>query len=120
MIFVENNYDGDSDPPGSPPRRWEDASLEEQKDGGKGCRGEDGWWLTISEVGDGDDGDDDGSDDVDDDGSEVDDDDGSLIQARVLDAARMRAWRSRMTEEKAAQVRIVIIDDYWWWLVMIE
>ena len=27
-----------------------------------------------------------------------------VIQARVLDAERMRAWRSRMTDEKAAQV----------------
>ena len=46
MIFVENNYDGDSDPPGSPPRRWEDASLEEQDDWWKGCGGEDDGWLS--------------------------------------------------------------------------
>ena len=30
-----------------------------------------------------------------------------MIQARVLGAERMRAWRSRMTDEKAAQVRMI-------------
>ena len=35
-----------------------------------------------------------------------------MIQARVLDAERMRAWRSRMTDEKAAQVTMIDLDDY--------
>ena len=30
-----------------------------------------------------------------------------MIQARVLGAERMRAWRSRMTDEKAAQVTMI-------------
>ena len=30
-----------------------------------------------------------------------------MIQARVLGAERMRAWRSRMTDEKAAQVMMI-------------
>ena len=29
-----------------------------------------------------------------------------ILQDRVLGAERMRAWRSRMTDEKAAEVRI--------------
>ena len=34
-----------------------------------------------------------------------------MIQARVLDAERMRAWRRRMTDEKAAEVRMIDLDD---------
>ena len=30
-----------------------------------------------------------------------------MIQARVLGAERMRAWRSRMTDEKAATVTMI-------------